>query len=432
MKLRIVAATIAALAASSAFAFGTNGDANTVYLTGASASRPDLIVALNTLCTAAGGTFSNLASTDSNSRLYKCSADFNGVPGVKNVAHNVNGGSLTAVLKMGDASTSFVDPACTTAPCTNFVNAAGEGGYADLDLTVSDGYLATKGVTISTFAPVATGLGQTFGVAVSSNLYAALFTAQQASGLIPAAPTCTVTSTDAACTPTVSKAEVSSVLAGTTFVKGATGGTAIFNGVAANKLTYCRRPVTSGTQAGAQLYFLSNPVATTVSYGGAVPVVGGDVADPISPSKFTLTAQGARLETSTGSGTGDAIKCLNQATNTNSANAQAATGTTAFRIGILSAENNPGGSDTWKFVRLSEVPVTNAVTGAIAPNTLTAQRGRYDYFLETVSYDNGDATVAALLSAAAANMTGTTNSGIFKLGTGFKHAGGKPSAPVLK
>ena len=426
MKLRIVAATVAALAASSAFSFGSNGDANTVYLTGASASRPDLILALGSMCATNGGTFSALKSSDNNNRLYKCTTDFAAnLVGVRNVAHNVGGGSLNSVLKMG-VNTTFVDPACTAEPCTTFVTAQGEGGFSDVDLSVASNYLAVQGFDISALSASPAGLGQTFGIAVSSNLYTALFNAQLAKGMIPAA--CTVTSTDASCTPSIAKAEMSSVMSGSNFVKNS--GTAIFNGVAASKVTYCRRPVVSGTQTGAQIYFLSNPTATG-SLGGALTVIGGDVPDMTAPAKFALSTQGAKVEISTGSGTGDAIKCLNQATNTNGAGAQAATGTTAFRVGILSAENNPGASDTWRFVRLSEVPVTNPTGATTAPNTDTAQKGRYDYFLETVSYNNGDSTIAALLQTSAANMPGTANSGIFKL-SGFKHSGALPTAPVVK
>lgn len=443
MKLRQIALAAASLlAASSAFADAVTLT-NPVYITGASAPQGDVAKALKSIC---AGTFTlykqaNDSKTE-NKITYVCSVNFTGTTG-NTVYHAVNGGSLNSVLiPVKGTSMSFVQPtACTSTPiadltgnlgvsltgavfrqCTNTVSRNGsDGGFADLSLkeTVRS-YLAGQGVAIDSLTSERVGLAQAFGLAVSADLFTKLQAAQGLSG------------TDV---PSVSRAEMASIMNGTAFVQD--NGIAVFNGVEFEeaKLTYCRRPVTSGTQTSAQLYFLATPVASGTDLG-QLGVVEGNVELASGNLVSDLTDYFA---VNTGSGTANAISCLNAS---------------GYAIGVISAENKPAGSDSYKFVKVNGQELDD---GSSPSNQAPAKAGKYDFAYEIVMYrDTTPATNATCTSVAPCSSfktpgtsaaadslftalktamanTGGTFQGVFKVtADGFQHNGGNPLAPIIK
>jgi hypothetical protein len=493
---QIALAVAAALAAASSFAADVPHVATSSYTTGASAQQPDFTAALGTMCTAAGGTLHAFKATANNNgglenQLTLACQDSTGaaksfnLTAIDTVYQNVGGGSLTSVINpLLNTSTTFVDPASATCavgitvgsgavlPAGTVVHTGcgtltsqSEGGFSDTEVTIAQSYLdgvfAASGISptpsLATITTKSANLLQAFGVAVSDDLYVALYKAQVGT-IIPASlcPAATATAADIVaagygsatvtantlCQPSVSRAEMASIMNGTTIVKN--NGTLVFNGLASNKLTYCRRPVTSGTQQTAQNYFLTNPASTS-----GLPVIGGDYTLLNSASKIESISNGVKFAVFVGSGTGNTTDCLGgrNADTTPGANGTIAAGP-VYRIGIVSAEKRPNvafassttaAQGNYKFVRLSEVPVTEG--GTTSTNTFTAKTGRYDFIVESRVNTETAATSAAtvtLLDQVIANISGNAYPGLFKIDTtatttrSFNHFNSDSKAPVVR
>jgi hypothetical protein len=443
---RVALATLALVAGTAAQA------QNIERLAGASASQINVVIGLRNLCSASSGAFTVYKTTSATNSLgniitLTCSANFSGTS-TNQVRMNVSGGSLSAVLSYGGltgaAGVALINPA--SASCSalgvgtgplSFLNVAGQlqncnatgqvteftnGGYLDVDGSMF------RGAPLVTIPPevddtadyVASPFNQAFGVGVSSALYSALQAYQTATGALPA--TCATTNVSGGvttymannsytpdCQPSISKAAISALIAsGNNQLKkaganGFIGGTStVKNDLPATrvispdlplntKVYYCRRPSTSGTQAGAQAYFLNNPFANG-DVGGSLGVVGSAAAGGISNFGATFTA-------STGSGTSDLKTCLN---------------TNPYAFGMLSAENNPiGGSDTFRFVKLSNNWISEGV--ANAGQAAEAIAGRYDYIFQTVQFCKGGVCTPILTALDGSIQAGSSSPGLWLL-----------------
>jgi hypothetical protein len=478
MQFKQIALAAAALVAASA---STTSFAASAYLTGASASQPDFVLALESLCTStAGNVFKKFkapitnATKLENSMAFTCTNGTTGAPapfsasGVDTVYQNVSGGSLTAVtLAQPTSAVSFIDPTtCTTTlsasmfgGCANLpAGVPSEGGFTDTELSVP-----SAATLLAPYQPLPTanssGLMQTFGVAVSDDLYVLLYKAQVGKA-IPAS-LCPATTASAAdivaagyggtvgsttyiantlCQPTVSRAEYASIMNGTATARN--GGTLIFNGVTQkSRLVNCRRPITSGTQQAAQTYFLE----------GGVPL-GGEFLMSASNAKLEVAFSGTFFVTLTGSGTGNVRDCMGGRNQDNPTGTDGTiTASNNFRIGVISGENiapvaytapTTTTLGTYKFVRLSEVALTEGTS--TAKNKQTAIDGRYDFAYETrYVTPNASISTGQLLSDVVAAISGnfagmykinnsTTTTGGTAVTTTFNHAGNDSTKPMQR
>ncbi|MDO9237142.1 MAG: hypothetical protein Q7U28_14050 [Aquabacterium sp.] len=425
MKLsKLMIAAIAACGVSHVMAAGVT------RLTGSSASSVNVVRGAVNLCTTAGGTATVFKTTTATNALgnqftVQCTADFDQTT-VDELRVNVAGGSETAVLNAalftgaGSAATNFLVPtgSCTAlAAGTESLSFLAAGQMKNCGTTLADvgvksdgGYLDEEGPVFNPaydstdFAP--SGFSQVFGIAVNKTLYEDLQAYQKtvAGGSIVAAA-CAVGATTPECQPSVSRAQIASLVNASASNAAKTTGVTFLapsSSVAGltNKITYCKRPQTSGTQQAVQLYFLNYDGNGPL--GGKEPVVG-----TVSLAKY------ASIENS---GSSNVKACVNSTA--------AADG---YRFGAISLENNPiGGSDTYRFVKLNEVSATEGVAGA--SNTATAIAGRYDFVYELSAYCPGG-TCADILNALGTSITaGASSPGIFLTGIESKYGRGGNSA----
>jgi hypothetical protein len=202
-------------------------------------------------------------------------------------------------------------------------------------------------------------VGQAFGVAVSKSLYEALQAAQKTSGLIPAS--CATGDYTPACQPSLSRADVASLINNNEFNAVKSGGLGALIGTSAtNEVVYCRRPATSGTQTSAEVFFLGK-TCVAGEQGGSVPVIAEANID-YGAYKVAVNSSTTNVRT-----------CLN--------------GTADYAFGIVSAENEPlASSQNWRFVKLDGVSVTEGTS--TATNRKTAIDGSYPYLFELVAHVN--------------------------------------------
>jgi len=395
MKLSpIVLAVVALSAATSSFAAP---DANRIAISsGASATKGNLATALNALCTENSGVMTefpsgsnistyvcaNTAVTGGSGGTYvsKANADFKTFKGTNFVELrlNVAGGSFTAVCALngwtadtacstvnaGGLPDSYRDPATNTnvLPVNTGVPATSNvivGGLLDVapDTWASD---VTNGLSIP--ATEATGVAQTFGVAVSPLLYTAMFNEQLSAGgatvAKPIPSSCTVADTaKLECVPTISKGQMATIMANNEFNAAYQNGAGFLGGSALNgvELEYNRRASTSGTQAAAQAYFLGLQCNSTPIAIVDAPAVGS--SNVIEKIRVFAHA-----------GTGDVRTRL------------AAAG--VYGIGIMSGENN--GTSTWRWLRVQGAPMgENAAPGAGVTNRASVINGSYDFYFES-------------------------------------------------
>lgn len=417
---KIVIAAIAVCGASQVMAAGVT------RLTGSSASSINIVRGLVNACTTAGGTsvvYKTSAATNAlgNQFTVTCSADFDGTS-VNDARINVAGGSESAVTNAAafptSTTTGFLVPSgsCAALPVgTEALSFLVAGQMRNCGATLGDtaksdgGYLDIEGPVFNAAKYdagefQATGFNQVFGIAVNSTLYNALQTYQKtaAGGNIVAA-SCAAGATTPECQPSLSRAQITSLINNDLFNASKTaGGAYLVPGSAVSKITYCMRPQTSGTQQVSQLYFLGKALNGTL--GGADAVVNPGVS---------LTKYSSILN----NGSSDVKGCLNSATD--------------FRFGGLSLENNPlGGTDTYRFVKLNEVPATEGVTGA--SQTTTAINGRYDFVYELSAYCPGGACADIITAINGAVTAGASSPGIF-LGNGVESTfgrNGNAAAPI--
>ena len=473
MKIKHIAFAAAAFIASSAFAAPSSPS----YLSGSSASQPTVIKALASLCSDAAGNFAVYKSATSYYKLeniltYTCSVPFSAASGVDVVYHNVNGGSLNSVIwPILNTPVTYADPtndSCALvtsgsssdilSPYTVYqgchsLTAQSEGGFSDTEPSIATTYLSSIGVDLSGVRTKSANSLQTFGVAVSDDLYVLLYKAQYGIN-IPAAdcPDATTATNDqitqtyyiTQCQPSVSRAEMASIMSGTAFVKGL--GIRVFNDVTTSaRLTYCRGSVTSGEQNVAQNYFLANPASSS-----GLPVIGGDTSMANASSKIEQLYFGVHFNVLAGSGTGDTLNCIggrNQDT-TPGVDGTIQAGSAVYRIGVVSGtrlatsrylEPTTYAVGNWKFVRLSEAPFTEGTNSAL--NVARAKAGRYDLISEVRYNTEAGVTTAGtiqLLSDIAGNVTGHSYPGLYKIQAtsgwtpgSFNHAGSDSKAPLV-
>jgi hypothetical protein len=431
-------------------------------LSGASAPTINEVRALRLLCTNAAGTFAlykTASSTTSLGNIFTgtCTQPF--TADTVQVRLNVAGGTYSAVLnRTGNdnvVAVPLIDPAqgsCValgagTGPLSFM--AAGElrncgstgqvlettdGGFMDVPGSVfrASGLFVPSQVNDATDFPGAR-VQQVFGVAMTKESYEALQAYQVARGQLPATCASTVVNGNVTsftglgvatpeCQPNLSRAAMASfavigindakrggfnfLLGGTATLKNDLPATqAIVPDVPlGTDFVYCRRPDTSGTQAAANLYFLSRPTAS--GQLGALNTAGGAASG-------TQTI-GANYRVTTNSGSSDVRNCLNTV------------GT--YGGGILSLENNPiGGSDTYRFVKINGQWGSEGVAGS--SQTAESAAGRYDFVYELVKYCPGGVCVPVLDAMDNIIQAGSSSPGLFLSSESRFWRGGNPNSP---
>lgn len=277
---------------------------------------------------------------------------------VAGVAGSYTATSQNCAVKIPQVSLGDVRPSEHT---STVVGQAGSANYAAL----------------SALQPtINTGL-QGFGVAVSGLLYTELVAANNAAG-IPL-----VNGTQ----PSIKKTEYASLISAAGSIKDAAG----FGVPGCPTIEIARRTDTSGTQASSNIYFLNAKTA-----GEQTPLTAADL--PLVDIASNLIA------VTEGTSTGQVKTRLNTAT---------------CVAGVISLENNPTGTETWKFVAIDGVSpniTKDAATGLLATDPFNRQQlaaGNYDFGYESfVFYKNvADAAFAGLVASkikdtANSNLTG--------------------------
>jgi hypothetical protein len=422
-RKHIALATLAMIAATQSFAV-TN-------VSGASASAIGYVEALTAACSAGNvsvfvrGTANN--ALGNNFTVVCNSGNFAGTS-ENEVRFDVNGGSLNAIMFSNavaaedaasplagnggflPASTTSCTAAAAAAPLSNFLgttvgrirncaaaaaltSAKSVGGFMDLEPAIFQGQGVIAGDYSQAVSPA--NFSQAFAVGVSSALYTAL---QAAQGLTSGA-------TDVANQPSLSRAQLAALINANDFgAAKVQGAKFLVPTTTQTNITYCRRPATSGTQMGAEVYFLQ------AQQQGVSFIHEPSYLTGLAPADTTTVVNGGSLQAGNvtvqlNSGTGDLVKCLNRA----SVNNQAVSAGT-FAFGFLSAENNPvGSSNTYRLVKLNNSSTTAGVAGdAQTANALT---GNYDYVFESVLFNPSN---NAVLNTINTNVkTGSGTPGVF-------------------
>lgn len=424
MKLKqIVLATAVALAAPAAFALtpadvATARSANTLHeawMSGASAPTRNVFEAFKKDCTDAMHIYVNDAAgtvpgSAGDYLAYACTTSL----GPTVLYHTVSGGSFNAfaphVVGAQLKRVAQVDTATCAAPVANALGdtvyrgcniitpatapdaAPGlpDGGVSDVDSPLFQDLFTTAPSSVG--SEVSANVFQVFGVAVSTNLYRAMQTAQ---GITAANCTDGVGTDDwrdPACMPNITKAQYASIAA----VGGGyqTDWKPILGAAGASKaVNLCRRVPTSGTQASSNAHFLRNPCNRGVLTGGEL----GVAATADSTAVSATATSGIWITES--NGTSDVKKCLNKA-NDNA--------TQYFAIGVVSAENDPlaetvADRDDYRFIKLDGVSPENVADDRARQNAID---GKYDLTIEMAAFTANTATTdgAAVIGTVVANM----------------------------
>ena len=418
-KIMIAVATLAAVGVAAA----VPAPAEIAISSGASASKGNLAIGLGTMCTTAGGVMTEFTNGTSNLSTYVCapSALTSGPSGTysstasgsflkfagtqfSELRLNVSGGSFTAICQVyGWPSAASVPPvpSCPNAP-DNYVNPAATtlsvleaepagslrvGGLMDVEPNGFTSLVRTGLVPANLPGNqiLNAGFSQTFGVAVSNDLYTSMFNDQ----VTKLGMGCTLAMYNKPeCVPVIGKAQMASIMSSAPGDAGARGANFLAPSTIgfATPLIYARRVNTSGTQAAAQQYFLGN-----VCNASGLTVVPGGQSTPA----LTVLNLGS---------TGNVRNQLGQA---------------GFSIGIMSGENNQ--AESWKWIRVGGMSMSESAQPAdgsvTVSNTATALDGRYDYwFLSRVARA---AAVPAVnfwtpVIAAIGNVPAGTTRGLFK------------------
>jgi hypothetical protein len=389
MKIQYSLIAAAALLAGATTAFAAPAAGRIAISSGASAVKGNFGLGLQNLCTAAGGVFTQFDS-GSNVSTYVCAnsavtaggagtyaskvdADFVNFSGTgfAEVRLNVSNGSFTSVCLIQPGGWPTSGTACPAPdnylnPATNTVVAkpAGSvavGGVLDVEPGAWPSTV-TAGLSVPAGTPL--NVAQAFGLGVSSSLYTKLFNAQLSSGSAtvskPIPSTCAVADTSKLeCIPTVSKAQMATIMAGDEFNAAGSNGVGFLTGDAAQNgqtLIYARRVDTSGTQAAAQVYFLGLPCMTNPNPIAA----GGTIAGAIDIRNLGSTGNVRTVL----NGAGDAI-------------------------GIMSGENNQ--AESWRWVKVGGAALGENAAPASAgiTNSATMLNGQYDFWFETTYVSSG-------------------------------------------
>lgn len=387
---KLVLALAVAIAVPSAFAAnlttGVTTD-NIMYVTGATAQTKGLAIALGKLCGA--NTFISL--TDGAAipvaKGYKCdapaTATFTALPGVTGpwIVLKNEGGSLNAItpLRNGSSQGQLDITSCTvtgtSGTCTSALKPQPEYfGFSD----VSSKVFAAKNQLVAQTAgntyvtDISVGAGQGFGIVVSPALYTLLQNDQ---------------GTGTSGVPSISKAQYASLMTQTA----GTWATLLPNGTAhpaSTTVTLARRGLTSGTQAAAEVYFLSNPCAA-----GAAPIGGSSTATPGSASGQNLGEIIVKQE-----GSSDAVLAEMTAT--------------PYAIGVVSLENIQPAS-SWKYVAIDGVSAGTA--NAPEWQRKNVVNGNYGFAFETFLHKTTKSTISAAILN---NINDFSNAIIADLGVG--------------
>lgn len=422
-------------------------------ISGATATSNNYIRVLFDLCPANNvSLFKSNTTTNNlgNNFTMKCNSGNFGTSGENEARFDITGGSINSVLFTQEAANNgeplagsgkFIPAAgagCSASPVAGtgvlaFLNGgatAGNkiftgcslpataeksvGGFTDVEPAI---FKAT-GVLVSDYSSTPATFSQVFGMGVSKPLYEAL---QADQGLV-------VGSTTPANQPTISRAKLSSLMYSNDFNNAkALGPKFLVPSTTQTNITYCRRPNTSGTQASAQLYFMSNPVATNAILGGALTIHGPDadgsaaeVVQGLDPVSFEPT--GNTFTVAMNSGSSNVRTCLNT--------------TTGFAFGVLSAENNPiGSSDTYRFVKINNVSMTGGLSPAAGETqTVTSLLGDFDFVYESALFNpQGNALLDVMNTQM---LVGAPTAGLFLNGFSaapetFCGRGGNSVAPYV-
>lgn len=390
MQLSKISLALATLAIG-ASAFAAPNGSRIAVSSGASATLGNLMTnttpvsALRSLCASAGGVatlfgagnFRTMVCANAvltaGTYVSKPNADFINFNGTSfaELRLNVDPGSFGAILVLNPNTLTWFDPGTSANTATLPTGAVIVGGLLDLAPMGFTG--ATIGFNV-VFPATAVGIAQTFGVGVSGALYTKMFNAQQASGLIPASPTCTVTTGTPVCTPSIGKAQMATIMADNAFNSAYANGVGFLTGVAADdglELRYARRVDTSGTQASAQNYFLGLPCSKEV-----LSIVLEPTTPAVAPETLRNDVIGA-IRVLAAPGTGDVRAELNKAV------VQGAQPN--YAIGVMSGENNQAGQ-FWKWIRVNGAAMAENATPNTAgiTNTATQKNGTYDFYYESV------------------------------------------------
>lgn len=229
--------------------------------------------------------------------------------------------------------------------------------------------------------PIKTGL-QGFGIAVNQALYDALVAANTAAG-IPLVNG----------QPSIRKADYASLINIGGSIK--TAADLLNDPNDGHTIEVARRVDLSGTQASSNLYFLA--AKTT---GAQLPATAADfpIAD-IAGNGIAFTEN---------SSTGNVKTKLNSTTNTN------------YVIGVISLENKPSATDTWKFVAIDGVSpdqAYDAATGTVGSDPYQRQAfasGSYDFAYESylLFKDSTLNTGTGIVKALADNIKQTAKSNL--------------------
>lgn len=409
MKFKSLALAVATLASAPAFAD------NVAYFTGASAIRANVAAAIKSLCTDAGGSltvYKQATSTSSlaNQMAYVCSATMGG-SAINTVFHTTTGGSLNSVLGMSDDVTKQQVPVslsgCNTAVagsgalagysvranCPVGTATASDGGFSDVEYQpvreqVDILNAGTDGFTIDEVTAGVTGVAQVFGLAVSEKLYKDL---QAAQGLVSAA--CPSGTATPACQPSINRADLVSLINNNEFNSAKLAGASVL-GLASAPIEYARRPTTSGTQSSLEIMALGKGCLNGPN-SGSLFVIGDEIATGATNAYGLLTV-------SVNSGTSDVTARLTAA------------GNSAYAFGWVSGENRaPATTTGWKFVKLNDAWFSEGTSTGM--NKQRAIDGKYDYFVEAVSYkgpaSKTDADEGMILDAIAGKMATTVADG---------------------
>jgi len=396
MKFKMIALAVAAAAAAPAFAAVTPAQLQTAYnagryinMSGASATQATVKEAFTAACVDAVQTFT---ADGKDIYAYGCTikagkgypAAWVGQPAV--LFHTVAGGSLMSIKGMSTDTTQQVDfvksdfAGCTASGTDNYVGCSTEnrrsnGGFSDVEKALFKDVLATEppvGVNLNQIVVTQALAGQTFGVAASLPLFYAL---QAEQGI-----NCAAGDFSPACTPSISRTEYATLVAqanapaiggfyGWDVVDlGAANGTT--HAGANEKVIICRRPVTSGTQASSNAFFLKKNC-----------MAGG--LEPATPANNI-----GMLEVIENSSTGKAKTCLGDGATAGAGN--------QFRIGIISAENAPKSTDNWQWLKLDGA----ALHGDAGQRANTIEM-EYQFAMEMVLHTSSDTSITPAAQAVA-------------------------------
>jgi len=305
-------------------------------------------------------------------------------------------------------------------------------GIADVNPAMFQGvnqataYNPTNGNVIHAFSPITTnthtgvtvvaGPALIWGVPVSLNLYTALQAAQgllnvaiTATGVTLPAGSCSAGQATDACMPSLSKAQVTSVLTGTLFdwskfnfngvnlLDAATAySAAILPTGGDTTVNFCQRTAGSGTAASQYAYFMNQPANGNATLVLPAPAFNTGTSDTVANNVPGLGAYVYSLQDG-----GNMENCLvDLATGSTSAvNYAGATintsGNTAWAIGQQSTDKNTSASKQYRFIKLA----------GVAPTYANVYSGAYDFVNEsTWQYPasrttQSGAVVAALVAA---------------------------------